>query len=170
MPFNTLSPGQNVCHFTDNIFKYILVKENVWISLNISQKFLPIVQIHSIPALVKIMAWCWSGDKPLSEPMMVSLLTHICITRPQWVKSLAWTIMEAHAKQLRNKLSCYLKFTSNWFLRIHLTKKIHYQFWYRLGIDLTRYLSNLQQKEPGHQLSWFWSSFPGLLQFQHKKS
>ena len=26
------------------------------------------------------------GDKPLSEPMMVSLLTHICVTRPQWVK------------------------------------------------------------------------------------
>ena len=32
------------------------------------------------------MAWCRSGDKPLSEPMMVSLLTHICVTRPQWVK------------------------------------------------------------------------------------
>ena len=26
------------------------------------------------------------GDKSLSEPMMVSLLTHICATRPQWVK------------------------------------------------------------------------------------
>ena len=25
------------------------------------------------------------GDKPLSEPMMVSLLTHICVTRPRWV-------------------------------------------------------------------------------------
>ena len=26
------------------------------------------------------------GDKPLSEPMMVRLPTHICVTRPQWVK------------------------------------------------------------------------------------
>ena len=26
------------------------------------------------------------GYKPLSEPMVVSLLTHICVTRPQWVK------------------------------------------------------------------------------------
>ena len=26
------------------------------------------------------------GDKPLSAPMMVSLLTHICVTRPQWVR------------------------------------------------------------------------------------
>ena len=32
------------------------------------------------------MAWHHSGDKPLSELMMVSLLTHICVTRPQWVQ------------------------------------------------------------------------------------
>ena len=36
-------------------------------------------------AMVQLMAWRRSGDKPLSEPMMVSLLTHICVTRPQWV-------------------------------------------------------------------------------------
>ena len=33
------------------------------------------------------MAWHRPGDKPLSEPMMVSLLTHTCVSRPQWVKS-----------------------------------------------------------------------------------
>ena len=38
-------------------------------------------------ALVQIMAWHRPGDKPLSEPMMVSLLMHICVTRPQWVKN-----------------------------------------------------------------------------------
>ena len=40
--------------------------------------------INNIPAMVQIMAWRPSGDKPLSEPMVVSLLTHICVTRPQW--------------------------------------------------------------------------------------
>ena len=30
------------------------------------------------------MAWRRPGDKPLSEPMMVRLPTHICVTRPQW--------------------------------------------------------------------------------------
>ena len=35
---------------------------------------------------VQIMAWCWPGEKPLSEPMMLCLLTHKCVTRPQWVK------------------------------------------------------------------------------------
>ena len=34
------------------------------------------------------MAWRHSGDKPLSEPMMVSLPTHICVTQPQWVKKI----------------------------------------------------------------------------------
>ena len=33
-----------------------------------------------------MMAWRRPGDKPLSETMMVSLLTHICVTRHQWVK------------------------------------------------------------------------------------
>ena len=35
---------------------------------------------------MQIIAWRPPGDKPLSEPMMVSLLMHICVTRPQWVK------------------------------------------------------------------------------------
>ena len=34
------------------------------------------------------MAWSRPGDKPLFEPMMVSLQTHICVTRPQWINTL----------------------------------------------------------------------------------
>ena len=45
---------------------------------------------NNIPALVQIMAWRRPGDKPLSEAMMVSLLTHICVTLPQWVNNIAW--------------------------------------------------------------------------------
>ena len=40
--------------------------------------------INNIAALVQIMAWRRPGDKPLSDPMMVSLLTHIYVTRPQY--------------------------------------------------------------------------------------
>ena len=76
---------QNGRHFPDDILKWIFFNENVWISIEISLKFVPKGQINNIPALVQIMAWCRPGDKPLSEPMMVSLLTHICITQPQWV-------------------------------------------------------------------------------------
>ena len=46
---------------------------------------LPNVGINNIPTLVQVMAWRQPGDKPLSEPRMESLLTHICVTRPQWV-------------------------------------------------------------------------------------
>ena len=59
---------------------------NVWIPIEISLKFVPKSPINNIPALVQIMAWRCSGNKPLSEPMMVRLPTHICVTRPQWVK------------------------------------------------------------------------------------
>ena len=46
--------------------------------------------INNIPALVQIMTWCRSGHKPLSEPMMVRLLMHICITWPQWDITWEW--------------------------------------------------------------------------------
>ena len=83
---NTLRQRQNGCHFADDISKSIFFNENVWILLKISLTFVPEVQINKIPALFQIMAWHRPGDKPLSEPVMVRLLTHICITRPQWVK------------------------------------------------------------------------------------
>ena len=57
--------------------------------LKISLKFVPQGPINNIPALVQIMAWRRPGDKPLSGPMMVKLPTHICVTRPQWVKVIA---------------------------------------------------------------------------------
>ena len=85
---NTLRPRQNGRHFADDTFKPIFLNENIQISIKISLKFVPKVPINNIPALVQIMAWCQPGDKPLSEPIMVCLLTHICVTRPQWVNSL----------------------------------------------------------------------------------
>ena len=83
---NALRLRRNEQHFADDIFKRIFLNENVWISIKISLKFVPKGPINNFPALVQTMAWHRSGDKPLSEPMMVSLPMHICITRPQWVK------------------------------------------------------------------------------------
>ena len=79
---NTLRPRQNGRHFADDTFKYIFLNENVIIAARISLKFVPKGPINNIPALVQIMAWRRPGDKPLFEPMMVSLPTHICVTRP----------------------------------------------------------------------------------------
>ena len=85
---DTLRPRKNGRHFADDVFKCIFLNENVWILLKISLKFVLKGPINNIPSLVQIMAWRRPGDKPLSEPMMVSLLTHICVARPQWVKTL----------------------------------------------------------------------------------
>ena len=67
-------------------FKCIFLNENVCFTIEISLKFVPKGSVNSIPALAQIMAWRRSGDKPLSEPMVVSLLKHMCVTRLQWVK------------------------------------------------------------------------------------
>ena len=77
-------------HFPDDNLKRIFLNENVCISIMISLKFVHRGPINNIPELVQIMAWCRPGDKPLSEPVVVSLLTHICVTRPHWVKRSRW--------------------------------------------------------------------------------
>ena len=76
---------QNGCHFPDDTLKCFFLNQNVSILIKISLRIVPKGSINNIPALVQIMAWRQLGDKPLSEPMMISLLTHTCVTRPQWV-------------------------------------------------------------------------------------
>ena len=104
---NTLRPRQNGRHFPDDILKLIFLNENVWISIEISLKFVSKGQINNIPALVQIMAWRRPGDKPSFEPMMVNLLTHMCVTRPQWVKIFLYST-EIHCIFLSNKSLCTL--------------------------------------------------------------
>ena len=77
--FNTLRPRQNGQHFPEDIFKWIFLDENVWISIKIVLNHVLRGPIKNIPTLVQIMVWCWPGDKPLSEPMMVRLLTHLLL-------------------------------------------------------------------------------------------
>ena len=68
--FNTLRPRQNGRPFPDDIFKCICLNK-------VPLKFVPKGQINNIPALIQIMAWRHPDDKPLSDPMMASLLPHI---------------------------------------------------------------------------------------------
>ena len=83
--FNSLRPRQNGRLFADDTFQRIFLNENIIISTKKSLKFVNKGLINNTPALVLIMAWRRPGDKPLFEPMLVRSLTHICVTRPQWV-------------------------------------------------------------------------------------
>ena len=67
----------------DEIDDILQTTFSIWISIKISPKFVPKGPINNIRALVQIMAWRRPGDKPLSEPIVVRSLTHICVTRPQ---------------------------------------------------------------------------------------
>ena len=55
---------------TDDIFKCIFLNKNFRISIKISLKFVPKVPIDNKSALVQVMAWRRTGDKPLPELML----------------------------------------------------------------------------------------------------
>ena len=61
--------------------RYFQMHLKMFDSLKVSLKYIFKVQFSNITALVHIIAWCRPGGKPLSEPMMVSLLTHIYASR-----------------------------------------------------------------------------------------
>ena len=118
---NITSQGTDSTHFTD-IFKHIFFNENVWISINISLKFVPTGPINNIPALVQIMAWRHPGDKPFS------LLTYLCITRHMsvtWDQSIYDLLDKIAANYIGSKL-----FLQN-YLEIYMNFLFHfYQFSY----------------------------------------
>ena len=84
------------------------------------------------------MAWRRPGDKPLSEPMMVCLTTHICVTQPQWVN---------HVRHLSSELNRYVESI------VDKKEKYHESF--------TGNLSSLAEFN-----EWFQSRFSALQHFQ----
>ena len=76
---NTLRLRQNGRHFPDDIFNCIFLNENVRISIQFSLKFVPKGSVDNKPALVQVMAWHRTSDKPLPRPMMAQLV-HWCIS------------------------------------------------------------------------------------------
>ena len=130
---NTLRPRQDGQDSPDDIFKCIFLNENVLISVKISLKCVHKGPINNIPALVQIMAWCQPGNKPLSEPMMVSLmmliygslglneLTHwpqwsvVIISKVLFSNSCYWTIITTAVSQeiSRGNSTLHRKYPSN---------------------------------------------------------
>ena len=69
-PVNSLALRQNGRFIAYDIFKCIFINENFLISTKKSLRVVPKGPIDSMSALVQIMAWHRTGDKPLSEAMM----------------------------------------------------------------------------------------------------
>ena len=75
--------------------------------------------VNNILALVQIRAWRLLGAKPLSEPTLVSLMTHTCVTRLQWVNSLAPEIFGWNSQMWNFQANI-----SNWWLRYRSLVKL----------------------------------------------
>ena len=103
--FNSSPPGQNGRHFPGDILSCIFINEKFCILIKISLKFVPKAPIDNIPALIQIMAWCRSGDKPLSESMLTQFTICPALVGP-WLE----------AKRLRNPLSSRLnvRYQTEW--------------------------------------------------------
>ena len=70
----------------DEIFKCISLKDNQDNYILIPQKIVHNGSVSNKTALLGIVTWRRiSNNLLISEPMMLSLLTHICVTRPRWV-------------------------------------------------------------------------------------
>ena len=116
--FNTLRPWKNGRHFPDEIFKLIFLKENDCINFD-SLRFVPKGPINKIPSLVQTVAWSRPGDKPLSQSMMVSSLTHI------------------HVCALGlNGSKCYTRYRFVTFENTFLEARAHLRFFFFLNIIL----------------------------------
>ena len=102
--------------------------ENSSISIKISLKFVPKTPFNNIPTLVQIMSWHLPGDKPLSEPMMVSLLTHIRVIRTQWVKLIMASWCHRDVSKMPQVMACCLTAPSHYLKKYFLIiSEVHWQ-------------------------------------------
>ena len=155
MPANTLRPRQNCRHSADEIFKCSFLNDNVLIWIKISLKFVPGCPINNIPALVQIMAWRWPGDKPLSEPTMVWLSTHIYaslgLNELKYIRDAYISIVTTHDNasftvQNQRLLACKIFLAS-----LHLIRKIVMQF--RFDVRLLLKMSHLTRSGDIHLMA-----------------
>ena len=78
-----------------------------------------------------MMAWRRLGDKPLSEPMVVKLPMHICVTRPQWINTWKPQKWLRSCKQhlqinfIEKKIVFWFNFHWGSFLRVKLAINLH---------------------------------------------
>ena len=126
--------------------------ENIQISIKISLEFLLKGGINNIPALVWIMAWRQPGNKPLSEPLMANLLTHICVTLGIF---LPWPSSSQNGSVYLSvcsfSLSVCLSVTPHYF------QYYHWQKWCASKRQGQR--SNIKDAEVKINFAWIWE-FP----------
>ena len=91
---NSSPPGQNGRHYGRRHFQRHFHEWKLYISIRISLKFVPKGPIDNKSALVRVMAWRRTGDKPLPEPMLTQFTdAYMRGTRGRWVNLDAYVII-----------------------------------------------------------------------------
>ena len=87
--YYALRLGQKGYHFANNIFNCIFFNEYYCTLYHILLKSIPEGSSDN-STLVKVMAWCWTDDKPFPVAMLTQIYgARYSFTRPQCVNSLA---------------------------------------------------------------------------------
>ena len=100
--------------------------ENDRIPIQISLKFVPRRPIGNKPALVQVMAWCQTGDKPLPEPM----LTQCTDTWRKWNFSEFDIYVAVGGDELKSNSSQQKFWQRYWILWYYIGK------WFKLLITI----------------------------------
>ena len=103
------------------------------------------IQLYHHETVFNILRHC-AGDKPLSEPVMVSLPAHICMARPQWDKVLTTSVYFCGLNQYLSKVVLYN------FDIIYYIIKFDIHIWVCLICSVLNYLLYCQ----------IWHSYLGL--------
>ena len=126
---------QNVCCFAENNFKLILFNENVWILSENSTEICSWVLIDGKWAMVQVMAWHWTGPKPLPESMMPFPVHWSIYSTPDLSGLTHWgwekmaDIFQTTFSNAFSWMKTYefrLEFHWIWFLRVQLTILQHW--------------------------------------------
>ena len=83
--FNTLRLRQNGHHLEDDTVKFIYLRENCFLSIQILLKCILDGPVNNAVVAVQIMTWPWTGDKPLTELMMKKFIDAHMQVGLQWV-------------------------------------------------------------------------------------
>ena len=109
------SPLDKMATSSQTTFSNAFSRMKNFVFCRISLKFVLEVQLIMISwfdndsALVQVMAWHRTGNKPLPEPMLLSSLTHVCGSRGGWVNTGRLTAQDKIAPSWRMAWLKWLK-------------------------------------------------------------
>ena len=116
-----LRSRQNCRHFTDGIFKCIFLNKMYEYRLRFHCSLSPKFELRIFQRWFR-MAWRQPGDKPLSEPMVVGLLTHICV-----IHSMSYSVFYILICCQHTAVKCFSLSCSKWYYMSWVFVIIQYQ-------------------------------------------